>query len=180
MAIKKDTPVEEVIRLSTLCAKCGKCCEKGSGFVLNHEIQKIARHLGINETNFIRKFLDPVMAYHTSKHRMKVRKRSKPYGHCIFLDKNTNQCNIHEVKPVHCRIGSCKEHGESAMQWYFLNFFVNKDDPSSIREWKIYTDMNNVIEGGKPEDLVGMEKLLKILNYEDLTIQAPKPKAKKN
>ncbi|MBU1975351.1 MAG: YkgJ family cysteine cluster protein [Nanoarchaeota archaeon] len=181
MVIKKESSVDDVLKSSDECKKCGKCCEKGFGFVLNHEISKMAKFMGQNETNFIRKFLEPVEVFHTSKHRTKRRKsnKDKPYGRCVFHDSKTGECKIHDAKPLYCKLGTCQTHGESLIQWYYLNFFVNPKDPSSVREWKIYADMKEVIPGGKPQDLVGMENLLKILNYSELTMAPPKPKLKK-
>jgi len=51
-----------------------------------------------------------------------------------------------------------------------LNYFVNEDDPQSIREWKVYLDSGGKnIPGGTLQELVpNKEALKKILNYEVL------------
>ena len=49
------------------------------------------------------------------------------------------------------------------------NYFVNKDDPESIRQWNQYLKTQPTIEGGKLKDLVKNKKRLnKILNYDIL------------
>jgi Fe-S-cluster containining protein len=96
-------------------------------------------------------------------------KKGRPYGKCIFL-KNKNNCTIHEVKPLHCRIGNCSEYGEDLTVWFALNFCVNPADPESIRQWALYLESGGKnIPGGELKELVKDPKILKkILDYEVL------------
>ena len=96
-------------------------------------------------------------------------KNGKKYGTCIFF--NTQEgCRIHDVKPLQCKISSCNEYGEEISVWFNLNYFVNPNDPNSIREWKTYLGSGGKnIPGGNLDELVpDKEKLRKILNYEVL------------
>ena len=91
-----------------------------------------------------------------------------PYGECVFHDKKQG-CTIHEVKPLHCKVGSCNDHGEAIHLWFTINYFVNKNDPESVRQWATYLKTHPTIPGGELEDLVpDKEMLSKILSYEIL------------
>jgi len=165
--IEKSTPLAKVLELGKECRKCGHCCQHGTGFLVKEDIPKIAEFLGITEKELKEKYLEPITKFNTTLFRPKSVKKDKPYGVCVFFNKD---CTIHQVKPLHCRIGNCNEHGEELAVWFDLNYFVNPDDPQSIREWKLYLDSGGkTIPGGSLQELVpNKEVLKKILNYEVL------------
>ncbi len=165
--IEKSTPLSAVLELGAGCKKCGHCCQHGTGFLVPEDIPKIAEFLGVSEKEFQDKYLEPVTKFNTTLFRPRSIKQDKPYGVCVFFHK---ECTIHPVKPIHCRIGNCNEHGEELSIWFDLNYFVNPDDPQSIREWKICLESGGkTIPGGSLQELVPNEMVLKkILDYEVL------------
>jgi len=168
-SITRSTPLFKVLRLSSSCEKCGHCCKHGTGFLVKEDIPKIAKHQGITEKELIDHCLEPVTKFNTTLYRPVAAKNGKPYGVCIFY--NTEKgCIIHDIKPLHCRIGNCNEYGEELSVWFDLNYFVNPDDPQSIREWRLYLESGGKnIPGGTLKELVPDEKVLKkILSYEVL------------
>jgi Fe-S-cluster containining protein len=165
--ITKSASLSKVLELGKECRKCGHCCKHGTGFLVSDDAKKIAKFLGISEEELKKKYLEKIIKFNTTLFRPKSVKKGKPYGVCVFYD---NDCKIHQVKPLQCRVGNCNEHGEELAVWFDLNYFVSKDDPQSIREWKVYLDSGGkTIKGGELEDLVPDKKILKkILNYEVL------------
>ncbi len=169
MIIQKNTHKHNLIGMSE-CKKCGKCCQFDSGHLVEDDVKKISSHLRMTQENFTKKYLDESEKFNTKAFKPKlVKERTMPYGRCIFL--KDNLCSIHSVKPLHCKIGSpCMQHGEAASVWFTINYFVNKDDPESIRQWATYLKTHPTIPGGTLKDLVpDGEKLKKILSYEILT-----------
>jgi Fe-S-cluster containining protein len=168
VSVTKKTPLREVLELGCGCNKDGKCCEFGGGFVIHDDIPRISSHLGITENQFKAKYLDPVVRFNTQSFKLKSHKRGKQYGPCVFLS-GEKQCSVQKVKPLHCKIGTCSEHGESISHWFTLNYYVNAEDPQSIREWAIYLKNHDTIPGGALEELVPNKQRLKdILEYKIL------------
>jgi len=167
--ITKKTTVAEAIRLGRDCKRCGKCCIYGSGTLTKADITSIARKLKLTEEGLKKTALEPVKKFNTTLYRPLTIKKEKPYGTCIFYNKKKG-CLIHEVKPLQCKIATCKDYGEELRVWFDLNYFVNPHDPISIREWKLYLDSGGKnIPGGELNKLVqDKEKLKKILNYDIL------------
>jgi len=165
--ITKSTPLAKVLELGKECKKCGHCCKHGTGFLAGDDAKKIAKFLGITEKELEEKYLEPVTKFNTTLFRPKSIKGKKPYGVCVFYDK---ECTIHKVKPLQCKIGNCNKYGEELSVWFDLNYFANENDPQSIREWKVYLDSGGKnIPGGKLKELVpNPKKLKKILSYEVL------------
>jgi Fe-S-cluster containining protein len=92
--------------------------------------------------------------------------QGKPYGPCVFLDPEQG-CKIHRVKPLHCRLYTCKPYGFDLTQWFYLNYLVDPSDPASVREYAEFLKFNEPIPGGSLEELVpDKEKLAKMLSYE--------------
>jgi len=166
--ITKNTPLKEVLKLGKECKKCGHCCKYGSGFLVDPNEKKIANLLGITEKKLKEKYLEEVEKFNTKRLRPKLIKKGKPYGSCIFLEKN--ECKIHEVKPLQCRIGNCSKDGEKLSIWFTLNYFVNKQDPESIRQFNAYLKSGGkTLEGGSLNDFIPDEKeLKKILSFDKL------------
>jgi Fe-S-cluster containining protein len=167
MKITKDTKEEEVLKLSEKCDKCGKCCTFGSGFMLENEIPRIASFLNTPKENFIKEFLEETEIFHTNIFKFKTRKEpDKPYGPCMFLDNNL--CKIHEVKPLHCRVGNCSEHGDDLHVWFITNYCLNIYDPESIRQYDSYVKTGGrLIPGAELNKLFpDKHKLKRILDYD--------------
>ncbi len=166
MKIKKDTPKEAILKLGSECERCGHCCSYGGCFVLEHEIDDIAKALDKTEQEIIDSYLIETELFNRKLYKTKIRaKKDRPYGKCIFLAKD--ECSIHERKPLHCRIGNCGEYGGDVMEWYYLNYVVDDSDPESIRQWALRLEHKPTIEGGHVRDLVKDHKELgKYLTYE--------------
>ena len=167
--ITRKTPVREILRLAEInCRDCSHCCTYGAGYVLKQEVSKIAKKMNISKEEFIQKYLDEHTRFNTTHYSFKlIREKGKPYGRCIFLGKN--KCKIHNIKPLHCRVGTCKTHGEDISIWFTLNHFVNENDPESVRQWAQFLKFQETIPGGELKDLVrNSDKLRKILSYERL------------
>ena len=78
------------------CKACGKCCEKGSGYVLKEDIPKIAQFLNKTETEIKEGYLDEVWLF--NKQLWKLKLQTYPVGPCIFYKEG---CTINEAKPLH-------------------------------------------------------------------------------
>jgi len=171
MKLTQQTPLQRVLELGSDCKQCGHCCSFGSGYILPSEIKNIAEHLNITEQELKEKHIEKTERFNTKLYRFKIqKKKGKPYGPCTFL--KNNKCKIHKAKPLFCRIGTCKEHGEQAIQWFDLNHCVNDNDPQSIREWAIAVKHKEPIKGGTPEEIISDKDVLKkILEYDDLRIE---------
>ena len=170
--LTKNTPVEEVLKLSNPC-KCESCtvgCRHGSGFLVKEDIPRIAKFMGITEEVLKKDFLEEVEKFNTKKYRPKILRKDKPYGKCIFFDDEIG-CKVHEVKPLECKISmGCKDFGENLSLWFMLNHFVNKDDAESVRQYASYLKTGGkTLRGAELKDLVpDKEKLKKILSLEIL------------
>ena len=168
MNISTKTPLKDVLKFAEDCNKCGHCCKYSSGYLVEGDSKKIAKFLNISEKILKQDFLEEGEKFNTKLMRPKIIKKDKPYGECVFFD-DKRGCTIHPVKPLHCRVGGCNEHGEDLHLWFTINYFVNQNDPESIRQWAAYLKNHPTITGGQLQDLVPNEKKLKqILNFEIL------------
>ncbi len=171
--IRKDTPLSEILPLAPAC-QCSACnhgCTMGSGFLVDENIPKLAQFLHMSEEELKAKYLEEVEKFHTKRFRPKIEKNHHGYGRCIFFDTEKG-CTVHEAKPLHCRIAmGCKAYGEELDLWFHLNYFVNKDDPESVREFARYLQAGGkTLPGGKLKEIVpDQERLKKILAYEIMT-----------
>jgi Fe-S-cluster containining protein len=78
------------------CQRCAACCRwPGEVPVKDAEIQKIAAHLGLSETDFIERYTS------LRRNRTGLTLIDHPDGSCIFLD--GIDCTINPVKPSQCR-----------------------------------------------------------------------------
>lgn len=163
-----NTKKEVLIRLAPPC-ECNGCstgCNYSGGILEDDDIPKLAKFLNISVDELKKNHLDEIERYNTKRYRTKFEDKGKGFGKCKFF--KNNKCEIHEAKPLQCKIAtSCKSHGQDAVIWFHLNYFVNKDDPESIRQWAQYLKFNKTIPGGELKDLVkDKEKLNKILSYD--------------
>ena len=175
--INKNMKKEEVLKIADRslgddCETCNAhCCKYGSGYFLPEDIKKLAEHLKMSEEEAIKEYLEEVTVFNTNIHRakqIKHRNSNVPHGQCMFLGQNY-KCVIHDVKPFHCKLGTCTDHGEDLSIWFTLNHLVNKHDPESVRQWATYLKTHKTIPGGSLKDIIpDEEKLKKILSYEML------------
>jgi len=170
LKLTKNTPINDVLKLTHPC-KCEACsngCRYGSGFLVDEDIQKIAKHLEVTDEVLKKEFLEEVEKFNTKKHRPRILRKGRPYGKCVFFDKEIG-CKIHEAKPLECKIAmGCKSYGEQLSIWFMLNHFVNENDAESLRQYATYLKSGGkTFEGAELNDLVpDKEKLKKILNFE--------------
>lgn len=164
MIVSRKTPKSKVLELGSQCERSNHCCSFTAGFLAEDDFDRIAEFLDISEEELHEK-LEDVTMFNTHAFRPKSLKGDKPHGPCVFLDEKG--CQIHEVKPLHCKLYTCKPYGFDLTQWFYLNYLVNPDDPKSIREYAMFLKFNEPIPGGKLEELVpDKKKLKKILDYE--------------
>lgn len=170
MMISIKTPKKDMIRLSPSC-NCEACqhgCYYGSGTLADNDAGNIAKFLNINEKELKQRHLEEIEKFNTKRLRPKIlRKGNKPYGRCTFFDEE-KKCRIHDVKPLECSITSgCKPHAKQASHWFTLNFFVNKNDAESVRQWAQFLKNNETIPGGNLDELMpNKARLARILSYE--------------
>ncbi len=170
LSITKITPLDKILKYGGECDRCGHCCKHDSGIVLDEEITKIADFLSIPRDEFVKEFLNNHEKFGTKCFKVKQKKEGdKPFGPCVFF-KDGVGCIIHDSKPLHCKIGSTKsEYGSQLMVWFALNYFVDPDNPESIRQWAQYLKTHPTIPGGTLKELVSDQTRLKnILDYKEL------------
>jgi Fe-S-cluster containining protein len=167
LKIKRKTPLSEVLKLGKTCSACGHCCRHGSGALVRGDLKKIAEKLGMTEKEVKDRYLEESRKFHTAmlKPRL-IKEAGKPYGKCVFLTPD-NKCSIQEVKPLQCAIGNCTEHGEELNLWFTLNYYLNENDPESIRQYAVYLKCGGkTLPGAELDELIkDKEKLRKILEY---------------
>jgi hypothetical protein len=90
----KPTPPWYKDGLRFTCRRCGKCCGGAPGYVWvsEEEIQRIARYLGLEEREFLKRYCRRVFR--------RVTLREKPNYDCIFF--SPAGCRIYEVRPHQC------------------------------------------------------------------------------
>ena len=129
----KNMSKEKALKLATCPEQCGNCCLYGSGYVLDDEIKGLADAFKMNEKEFTAKYLEDSL-FRTKRFRI-IRQAGRPYGRCVFYE---DKCTIHNIKPLHCRIGSCNEHGEELSTWFKLNYLKEKEDIIKIQSKRIF------------------------------------------
>ena len=165
--ISKNTKLKKILQLGKECKQCGHCCKHTSGFVLPEEVDKIAKYLKMDSDKFVKKCLKKVVMFNNEVFKPLVKKnKGKEYGSCIFYDKKIG-CSIQSVKPLHCQISTCNEHGDKLNAWFMLNYLVDEGDAESLRQWNVYLKSGGVcISGGSFSELVPDLKIRKkLLNY---------------
>ncbi|MDD4951824.1 MAG: YkgJ family cysteine cluster protein [Desulfovibrionaceae bacterium] len=77
------------------CRRCGQCCQGRGGIVLTAEdIERLAGHLGVSESEFLRDFVE------TQNHKPGL--RSADDGYCVFYEPDLG-CGVHPARPDICR-----------------------------------------------------------------------------
>ncbi len=165
--MRYDTPEDIAIEEGKIdCDGCTHCCKFHGGTVLKSEVPHLARHLRMDEGKFSERYLEPFTQLGTTHFRIRSEKKgSIPYGPCVFLGKKG--CRIHEAKPLHCRVGTCKEWGEESQMWFLLNHFLDPADGHSMREYAMHLKTGGkTLPGAYLHELVPDAKRLKeITNY---------------
>lgn len=75
------------------CLSCANCCKKMTPTLNGTDKTRIASHLGMTVKDFTAKYLE----YDAEDRDWRMQKQP-----CVFLDLNTNKCNIYEVRPADC------------------------------------------------------------------------------
>lgn len=170
MEITKETKLKDVLEIGTQCKKCGHCCNHASGFLIDGDLDKIAKHFEMLPEDAKEQFMEEVDFYSKKFIKPKRIKGKNGQGSCIFLG-DKNECKIQEVKPLQCKIcKGCEEHGKELFSWFLLNYCVDVKNPETIRQYAHYLRAGGkVIPGGELKELIKDEKeLKKILGTEAL------------
>jgi Fe-S-cluster containining protein len=168
--ITRNTSEKDIIKLAPAC-DCDQCrhgCRMGSGLFAQGEIGRLAKFLNMDVEDLKKNHLEEAEQFGKTLHRPKIKRDGKPYGQCTFFDEKKG-CTIHEVKPLQCKIAmGCKEYGQDLMLWFMLSHIIDKDDPSSIRQYAAYLKSGGkTLPGGKLGSLVpDKKKLQQMLDYE--------------
>ncbi len=164
--ISTKTPKKVVLELGkTNCKNCVHCCSYGSGVLADEDIKQIAKFLRLTEDELKSRHLELFEKFNTKRHRPKlIREKGMPYGRCVFLNKEKG-CTINEVKPLNCKIGSCNMHSAELQKWFDFNYFLNLNDPESVRQYALWLEFNEPLPGGKLAELLPKDKLKKMLSY---------------
>jgi Fe-S-cluster containining protein len=168
VSISKHTTEDVVAEYGKECTRCNYCCTVDSGILFEDDIKRIADWMRIPRDEFKKKYLDEHERFNTKCWKLKqIKADDKPFGRCILL--NEKGCSVHEVKPRYCRVlSTVSKQGQQLSVWFALNYFVNPDDPESIRQWAQYLKTHPTIPGGNLKELIkDPEKLKHILNYEN-------------
>ncbi len=168
MLISIKTPKEKVIELGKVnCGNCVHCCSFGSGVLEDADIPRTAKFLRVTEEELKKKYLEEVEKFNTKRFKPRIlKKNGLPYGKCIFLNEK-HGCTIHEVKPLQCKIGSCDTNSSDLQKWFDFHYFLDLDDPESVRQYALWLEFNEPLPGAELSELVSdKKKLKKILNYE--------------
>ncbi|MHA1302993.1 MAG: YkgJ family cysteine cluster protein [Candidatus Heimdallarchaeaceae archaeon] len=113
-----DGRIEVVREIYFECSSCGLCCKTNRIPVRERDIQRIQEH-GY-EIDQLFEEISPVFIPSKNAEGSFIKAyilRKKPFVHtCIFLDEN-NMCEIHEYKPLACRIYpfALRKEGENSV-----------------------------------------------------------------
>ena len=91
------------------CRACGECCRVGEVDLMERDVEKLARFLGIEARTFVEKYTDGPLL-----------KRTKTG--CVFLD--GNECTVYEARPANCERFPHVLRGAGSLQsrmWQFVD-----------------------------------------------------------
>jgi len=91
------------------CRACGECCRVGEVDLMERDVEKLARFLGIEARTFVEKYTDGSLL-----------KRTK--AGCVFLD--GNECTVYEARPANCERFPHVLRGAGSLQsrmWQFVD-----------------------------------------------------------
>jgi hypothetical protein len=135
---------------------------------VREDYKPLADFLGVTVDEMKEKHLEEIEKFNTKLMRPKLRReKGKPYGPCLFYSEK-NGCAVHDAKPLECKVGNCSKHSEDLSLWFTLNYYLNENDPESIRQFAAYLNSGGkTLDDAELKHLVPDEKKLKkILNYE--------------
>jgi Fe-S-cluster containining protein len=75
------------------CRECGNCCRVATAAVTERDVLKLAKHLRIKPSEFVRDYTTP------DEEEGMILKRDEQTG-CVFLDGNL--CSVYEARPASC------------------------------------------------------------------------------
>ncbi len=81
MNVTKHTPEEMIVQhagtcpVSNDCKSCGKCCQYGTGYLIDSDMPKIAAFLGVTEEELKEKYLEQVEKFHKNMWKPKTTKK---------------------------------------------------------------------------------------------------------
>lgn len=170
--LNADSKLENVMALvhPCRCHACENSCNFGSGAFADGEVERLAKSLNLSEEEAKEKYLEVIERFNTKRFRPKIlRENDKPYGKCVFYDKEKG-CKIHEVKPLECKIAmGCKAYGEELILWYDLNHFLDRKNIESLRQYRNYLESGGkALPGAQFNEVFTEEILKKIDSYDDL------------
>ncbi len=85
-----------------LCSRCGNCCRGREIVILQHEIERLARHLEMQDMEVREEFIEPTATWNLQDGILR-----KQDGACIFLQQGSSgmtTCSIYEARPSLCDI----------------------------------------------------------------------------
>lgn len=110
---RDDAPawLQTIASLPFECTACGKCCKTiGSVYLSSEETRQAAKLMNISSTEFIEAYASDIIRDSADASntwvRLKEKEVLKGTDHspaCIFLNSDTNQCQIYEARPTQCR-----------------------------------------------------------------------------
>lgn len=90
---KQAKETEKEVWKEVDCLSCANCCKKMTPTLTKKDRKRIAHHLGYSGKEFKEKYL----LYDKEDKDWRMQKQP-----CVFLDLNTNKCNIYAVRPDDC------------------------------------------------------------------------------
>lgn len=93
------------------CAKCpAYCCSYDRIIVTKRDVNRLAKHFGIDPDVAVRRFTKVVEGEQVLRHQ-----KDKIFGRtCMFLDTKTRRCTIYEARP-----GVCHEYPDKPRCGYY-------------------------------------------------------------
>ena len=124
--MKKPFPVPVKVRYS--CEKCpGWCCTYDEIEVNKRDIDRLARHFGIDADTAATRFTK--LSREDGKPMLRHKKDSIFDTACMFLDQEKRRCTIYEARPTVCR---AYPNGNRCGYYEFLKFEREQQDDQEI------------------------------------------------
>ena len=127
------------------CEKCGECCKGYPCGLKPEDVHKIAEFLKMDVKDFLIKYCTiDYYCENTGDLYYICPKRSEDKGNftglywafssdpCIFWDKQTKLCNIHDVKPYGGSIANCKDKDSILDKRELAGFFTSPEGKKYI------------------------------------------------
>jgi len=105
------------------CNRCGWCCARRPCMPTPNEIKQISDYLGLEVKEMVKKYFvaDRLGGYSTKfifpakETQLDITgtfidwERTYDKGYCVFYDKESRVCKVHEVRPYNAKITNCWE-----------------------------------------------------------------------